>query len=78
MTGDIKINPIANLLIMTAEILRNSLFRTLTAKASLLPLTSQEDLLTSKSSTNTNYEWDYSSSEIGCVILDEIQYGKKY
>ena len=63
---------------MTAEILRNSLFRTLTAKASLLPLTSQEDLLTSKSSTNTNYEWDYSSSEIGCVILDEIHYINNY
>lgn len=55
MTGDIKINPLANLVIMTAEILRNA-------------------LLQNNDNNQKIYEWNFNSSEVSCVILDEVHY----
>ena len=59
LTGDIKINPQAQVLIMTAEILLNTLY--------------------SYTNTNTNnklpsqFQMDI-SSELACVIMDEVHY----
>ena len=60
MTGDIKINPIGDLLIMTAEILRNSL------------LQSRQSF--DSSSLQKIYDWKFNPDDIGCVILDEVHF----
>jgi len=56
LTGDIKINPEADVLIMTAEILQNTLYRK-----------KQKDCATSLLMFDMDFE-----NELGCVVQDEI------
>ena len=58
LTGDIKTNPSAQVLIMTTEILMNELY-----------LKSNPENLTVKS----EFEMDF-QNELGCVIFDEVHY----
>ena len=68
LTGDIKFNPEADVLIMTAEILQNTLYK-------------NKSLLTSSTLPNTHimntsattFEMDF-NTELGCVIMDEVHY----
>jgi ATP-dependent RNA helicase DOB1 len=55
MTGDVKINPTAKLMIMTAEILRNAILR-------------------KENKDNDVYDWNFDSSKIKLVILDEVHF----
>lgn len=59
LTGDIKFNPEANVLIMTAEILLNKLYQ----------INSKEHKV--KSSTDFDIDFD---SELACVVMDEVHY----
>ena len=59
LTGDIKTNPEANVLIMTTEILMNTLY----AK-------NRKDI---KTNSLTMFEMDF-NDELACVIFDEIHY----
>jgi superfamily II RNA helicase len=62
LTGDIKYNPDADVLIMTTEILRNNLFQMKEKN---------------ESDTNTSITLDFEmdiKNELGCVIYDEIHY----
>ena len=59
LTGDIKFNPEANVLIMTTEILQNYLYKRLNS--------------TIEKSSNIYFEMDI-ENELGCVIFDEIHY----
>lgn len=64
LTGDIKINPEADVLIMTAEILQNTLYRK-----------NQKGgpILTTNSSTNSLLMFDMDfENELACVVQDEI------
>lgn len=58
LTGDIKFNPEADVLIMTTEILRNTLYQM---------------LLKNKSIVQLDFEMDI-ERELGCVIFDEVHY----
>jgi len=63
LTGDIKANPIADVLIMTTEILMNTLY--------LRSGSGPDDL------SNQNVPGEFSmdfNSELGCVIFDEVHY----
>jgi superfamily II RNA helicase len=65
LTGDIKTNPEADVLIMTTEILMNTLY----AK-------NRKDDITgfnNKSSSLTMFEMDF-DNELACVVFDEIHY----
>ena len=59
LTGDIKFNPEANVLIMTTEILQNYLYKRLNSSV--------------EKSSNIYFEMDI-ENELGCVIFDEIHY----
>lgn len=60
LTGDIKTNPEADVLIMTTEILRNTLF---------------QKKLIQKQDTNISLNFDMDiDNELACVIFDEIHY----
>jgi superfamily II RNA helicase len=65
MTGDNKINPDADVIMVTAEILRNSLYK-------------NEDKLEEELNENTKHKLGGGISNfvstIGCVIMDEIHY----
>jgi superfamily II RNA helicase len=61
LTGDIKLNPNADVLIMTAEILQNALYKTFS-----LDFDSTERL-----SKNAMFEMDF-ENELACVIHDEV------
>ena len=61
ITGDIRCNPAADVLIMTTEILLNKLYQ--------LKSISQ----TNNSSTSTSFEMDI-EKELGCVVFDEIHF----
>lgn len=58
LTGDLKINPDANILIMTAEILRIILYST-----------NAQNILENKNILN-----DVNLDNVGCVIIDEVHY----
>jgi superfamily II RNA helicase len=61
MTGDIKLNPNADVLIMTTEILMNYLFNTLGEKE--------------KRETNPVLQFQMDlENELGCVVFDEVHY----
>lgn len=62
ITGDNKFNPDAQVLLMTAEILRNTLFR---VKMSEQSTSTQESLL--------SFEMDI-QNDLDCVIMDEAHY----
>ena len=59
LTGDIKFNPEANVLIMTTEILQNYLYKRINSSV--------------EKSSNIYFEMDI-ENELGCVIFDEIHY----
>ena len=66
LTGDIKINPEAQVLIMTAEILQNTLYRK--------NQKNQKNQKNNNNSTNSSllmFDIDF-DNELGCVIQDEI------
>jgi len=60
LTGDIKTNPDGDVLIMTTEILMNSLFAY-----------NKNDI--NKNKTNLDFNMDF-ESELGCVIFDEVHF----
>ena len=68
LTGDIKFNPEADVLIMTAEILQNTLYKTRSALSS-----NDNNNAVSTSSSSTTFEMDF-NTELGCVIMDEVHY----
>lgn len=59
LTGDIKFNPEADVLIVTAEILLNKLY--------------QLDSQTKNTTSNFNFEMDF-QNELACVVMDEVHY----
>jgi len=61
LTGDIKINPQAQVLIMTAEILLNTLYSYNTTTT------------TTTSASQKQFQMDI-STELACVIMDEVHY----
>ena len=64
LTGDIKINPEADVLIMTAEILQNTLYRKKQKK--------EDELIAQGSSASLlMFDMDF-ENELGCVVQDEI------
>ena len=60
LTGDIKDNPEADVLIMTTEILRNTLFSCLISK-------------NNDRNINLHFEMDF-NNELGAVVFDEVHY----
>lgn len=60
LTGDIKINPNAQCLIMTAEILRNVLYG--------------KSITNNIEQTNNETENMFTLNDVGCVIMDEVHY----
>jgi len=70
ITGDIKLNPTADVLIMTAEILLNALFQT--PPVAKLPLELGWDQ-GSSTQHNTHFQIDI-DTELACVVMDEIHY----
>ena len=63
MTGDIKVNPNADVLIMTTEILMNYLFNTLV----------EEEKKGHQTHSRLQFQIDL-EKELGCVIFDEVHY----
>lgn len=63
LTGDIKTNPEADVLIMTTEILMNALFRKDVCGSSGAP----------GAETGINFQMDI-DTELGCVVFDEVHY----
>jgi superfamily II RNA helicase len=63
LTGDIKFNPEADVIIMTTEILYNTLFQ----KKMI------EEEIVSKEQLSLHFEMDI-QTELGCVVFDEIHY----
>lgn len=63
ITGDIKCNPEAQVLIMTTEILLNKLYQLQTTSIST----------SSTSSSSTSFDMDI-QNELACVIFDEVHY----
>ena len=59
LTGDIKFNPEADVLIMTTEILRNQIFHSAFNKH--------------ETQTSLSFEMDI-DNELGCVVFDEVHY----
>ena len=59
LTGDIKFNPEADVLIVTAEILLNKLY--------------QLNSLSKNSNSSTNFDMDF-QNELACVVMDEVHY----
>ena len=59
LTGDMKFNPEADVLIMTTEILQNHLYKRLNKEQ--------------QKSSNIHFDMDL-ENELGCVIFDEIHY----
>jgi len=64
LTGDSKVNPDAQVLIMTAEILLNTLF-------SKLKPTTPESTISANSALSFEMNFE---TELGCVIMDEIHF----
>lgn len=60
LTGDIKFNPDANVLLMTTEILQNTLYR-------------KKQNATSENKSLLLFEMDF-DDELGCIIHDEIHF----
>ena len=71
MTGDIKINPNADVLIMTTEILMNYLFNTL----GTLPTVSSEFNASVPYANQPCLQFQMDiENELGCVVFDEVHY----
>ena len=74
MTGDIKLNPNADVLIMTTEILMNYLFNTLGEKKAE-PMDNNSFLKSPIEMENhlLQFQMDI-ENELGCVVFDEVHY----
>ena len=73
LTGDIKTNPTAQVLIMTTEILMNRLFTLSKVSTKDTTKVSTKDLI--KVSTNDSLSFDMDiENELGAVIFDELHY----
>jgi superfamily II RNA helicase len=59
ITGDIKSNPEADVLIVTAEILLNKLY--------------QKNNISKNTNSSTNFEMDF-DNDLACVVMDEVHY----
>ena len=70
ITGDIKCNPDASVLIMTTEILLNKLYQLKSGKTEILLNKDKSGGTTIKNPT-TSFDMDI-ETELGCVIFDEI------
>jgi superfamily II RNA helicase len=67
LTGDIKTNPEADVLIMTTEILMNTLY------AKNRKETNTEEKINTTNINSTMFEMDF-ENELACVVFDEIHY----
>ena len=70
ITGDIKCNPDADVLIMTTEILLNKLYQLKSGKTEIL-LNKEKSGGTLIKNPSTSFEMDI-DTELGCVIFDEV------
>jgi len=70
ITGDIKCNPDADILIMTTEILLNKLYQLKSGKTEIL-LNKEKSGGTTIKNPSTSFDMDI-ENELGCVIFDEI------
>jgi superfamily II RNA helicase len=70
ITGDIKCNPDADILIMTTEILLNKLYQLKSGKTEIL-LNKDKSGGTTIKNPSTSFDMDI-ENELGCVIFDEI------
>ena len=70
ITGDIKCNPDADILIMTTEILLNKLYQLKSGKTEILLNKDKSGGITIKN-PSTSFDMDI-ENELGCVIFDEI------
>ena len=66
LTGDIKTNPEADVLIMTTEILQNTLYKKRT-------VVQNAGATEGVSSYNTDFQMDF-DTELACVVFDEVHY----
>ena len=69
ITGDIKCNPDADVLIMTTEILLNKLYQLKSGKTEILLNKDKSGTLIKNPSTSFDMDIEH---ELGCVIFDEI------
>ena len=72
ITGDIKCNPDADILIMTTEILLNKLYQLKSGKTEIL-LNKDKSGGTMIKNTSNSFDMDI-ENELGCVVFDEIHY----
>jgi len=73
LTGDVKDNPDADVLIMTTEILRNTLF----TKSSMTTPVDTDTTDTTDGSSTDNYRLHFDmdiQNELGSVVFDEVHY----
>lgn len=70
ITGDIKCNPDADILIMTTEILLNKLYQLKSGKTEIV-LNKEKSGGTTIKNPSTSFDMDI-ENELGCVIFDEI------
>ena len=70
ITGDIKCNPDADILIMTTEILLNKLYQLKSGKTEIV-LNKEKSGGTTIKNPTTSFDMDI-ENELGCVIFDEI------
>ena len=80
LTGDIKSNPEADVLIVTAEILLNKLYQikcssssSSISSSSISSSSISSSSISSSSTSNISFEMDF-QSELACVIMDEVHY----
>jgi len=73
MTGDIKTNPCAQVLIMTTEILMNRLFIANTNHDSSVGTKGTDGLNGTKNTLSLDFDLDL-ETELACVVFDEVHY----
>ena len=72
ITGDVKSNPEADVLVVTAEILLNKLYQLKSGKTEILLNKDKSGGTMIKNPTNS-FEMDF-DNELACVIMDEVHY----
>jgi superfamily II RNA helicase len=72
ITGDVKSNPEADVLVVTAEILLNKLYKLKNGKTEILLNKDKSGGTTIKNISNS-FEMDF-DNELACVIMDEVHY----
>ena len=72
VTGDVKSNPEADVLVVTAEILLNKLYQLKSGKTEILLNKDKSGGTIIKNPTNS-FEMDF-DNELACVIMDEVHY----